>query len=275
MDGSRFDTRALGGIAERNGPAARGLRSHLTVVLDGALILRRDHERDLGERELVGESDTAWDERWEGRRFACVVWEWDATVAPLLERPSDARLTHSDICRVQRVFDALMMGARGPAAAALAVDAGALAQCFGIDLPNWNERSLGPTPPGAQALGDLLSDAFCSLDEKPMWTDLEGGAERSERQLRRRLKLLGDWVDVPGGAYRERLRLLRACGAATLLGAAGVSVEHVARSVGYGSARALALALREQGLGTHEQIRAVIRSGDRLERNLARSAAPR
>lgn len=260
LQGASFETRALGPIVARSGPAARGFCNHLTVVLDGALILRRGAEHEVPSRSLVAESGTPWDERWEGRRFACVVWEWSEAFGPPVAAPSDARLNGVDAGRVERLFEALAGGgARGAAGAALAVEAGALARSFGVDLPPWREELLAETPPGAQALADLLNGSFSALDRKPMWVDLEGGAELSERHLRRRLRALGDWLDIPHGGFRERLRVLRATAATTLLGAPGATLEHVAASVGYSSARALALALREEGLGGHDEIRALAR----------------
>ncbi len=260
LQGTSFETRALGPLVTGSVPGGR--LGSITVVLDGELIRRRGNERAHSARSLFIDSSSPWDERWEGRRFACVVWDWNESFGSVNGGPADARLSAVDTDRVARLFDTLMGdAARGPAGTALALEAGALARSFGVDLPPWREDLLAEAPPRGQALADLLNQSFSALDQKPMWIDLEGGAALSERHLRRRLTALGDWLVMPTG-FRERLRLLRVHGAVRLLGAPGATMEHVARSVGYGSARALALALRAEGLGSHREIRALLR-GDR------------
>lgn len=255
LQGTSFDTRALGPLATHD----RCLGT-FTVVLDGELIRRRGNEWALTPQSLFIDTSLPWDERWEGRRFACVVWEWDESFGPVTGAPADARLGAADTERVARLFDLLMGGAaRGPAGAALALEAGALVRSFGVDLPPWREDLLAEAPTSGQALADLLNQSFCALDQKPMWIDLEGRGALSERHLRRRLTALADWLVMPNG-FRERLRLLRIHSAVRLLGAPGATLEHVARSVGYGSARALALALRAEGLGSHREIRALLRN---------------
>ena len=81
----------------------------------------------------------------------------------------------------------------------------------------------------------------------------------SARQARRRLAAAGQWLPAYSRpeAWRRQLRLIRASLAASFLTRRDASLEQVARSLGYGSARALLLALAQEGLPPPRVLRGV------------------
>lgn len=84
-------------------------------------------------------------------------------------------------------------------------------------------------------------------------------ADVSPRQLDRYMNAFFEQFTMFGGGWRTVTRLLRLKLAILFLSAENVSIAEVARTVGYGSADAMARALRDAGAESPSAIRAVLR----------------
>lgn len=106
-------------------------------------------------------------------------------------------------------------------------------------------------------LASLLGETLSSLHENPMWVNVLEKLEVSERQARRQLRELLTLMGLPAAhrSLRSYLHRIRVTHAASFLRVGGATVSQVARSLGYGSDRALSTALRQAGLGSPSALR--------------------
>ena len=226
----------------------------LTTVLEGELILRR------GGREVTLRRGDGWcelinvyDERWQsGLRLLMVEWDERFGSAPptghlRLERQRARLLAFAE--RLESIapavelvpdFKVLLDGLRAE----------------GVPVAEVSTSVLAEVPPGVAMVAERLNLAFTGLHQQPMWVDLQ--ETLSERHLRRLITAHSEWFGLPGNSLRTALNSYRLQAAVTLLSVEDARLEHIARSLGYGSDRALITALKRAGLGSPGEIRAAL-----------------
>jgi AraC-like DNA-binding protein len=245
-----FDPRVLRGW-KWPAPGEPGALAHVSLPLDGHFLSRRAGEHDVRPREAIAETDFAWNELWDGRRFRLLVLEWDGAYG---ERSSTGmlRLTASDFAHLARVADQIEEN-REDARSAIAAF-GARLRALGLPLHEWDPRELTTIDTFAQATADVLSRFESSLHTQPMWVD----AAMSERHGRRRIKTMEQASGSHLLGLRGRLSRARITASVALLGAPRARIDHIARAVGFGSTRALARALHDAGLDSATALRGAI-----------------
>jgi AraC-like DNA-binding protein len=224
--------------------------SAILIQLGGTLGIRSgglERAVDVGAIALM--QIQAWNELWDGD-FRVLVFEW-AKQLPI--PPLDiGKLSVCDYAAFEGFATRLEAGELAGEAAAHAVyTVLARLRAAGVAVPAQPLESLyAGVPTGAQAVADALSSTLTKLHSGPQVQDVAALLGLSERQLNRRFKALGLWL--PGysrpEAWRRQLRLMRSTLAASFLTRKDTSLELVASSLGYGSARALLLALDQAGL---------------------------
>lgn len=252
--GFAFDTALLGSAMQSAHPSPqRGLVGQLTIPLLGQMELRGGG-KSLAIRtgEIALDPPRGWNERWDPSGFQALVIEWTEEHGSPVPAIETSILGARDRARVSAFVQALTRGElRGAGAAQATSEVLAIFASTGVPLHPADPRALcAGQPPGAQRFADALGAALSGLDRAPAWVDLEGSMGLSERQLRRVMRAMGGWLapySEPSG-WRRSLRRSRAIAAAGFLGAKGMTLERIARSLGYGSSRALLLALRQAGL---------------------------
>lgn len=229
---------------------AEGLRGRIqhALVLSGEYLVHRDGRTlTLRAGDVLCEQMVSARERWEGGAFRLLVLEWEQ---PEPFERSVHRLGSRDLAALDALARELAAPGSEPLAQAQQIaerlapeGADALREALARAAQSPAGRSMHET---AAVLGTMTSNLSCS----PMWVDFSERLGFSERHGRRRLApllaLLGAAPQCQG--LREYLRRTRISHAAGFLASPGVTVEQVARSLGYGSARALGTALRQAGL---------------------------
>src|SRR6185437_5910837 len=198
--------------------------------------------------------------RWEGP-FRVLVVEWTDPSAASLPALDKGRPSAADRAALSVFADRLERGElAGEAAAHAVVALLSRLRAAGLPTPLPAARALfAETPPGAQALVSALGGVVSRLDTAPQIGDLAAALGVSARQVTRRLAAAGPWLPTYSRpeAWRRTLRLIRASSAASFLTRRDASLEQVARSLGYGSARALLFALAQEGLPPPRVLRAL------------------
>jgi methylphosphotriester-DNA--protein-cysteine methyltransferase len=234
-------------------PSVVGTRCNIAIPLDGRYSVKRDgHWIELRPGELIREHPQAA-ERWEGDRFSALVLEWD-TGAPVHDR-SSGTLSAATLASLREIAGAIRDGR------ATASTFESLARA--VDLPPHVARWMSEhdeTDAALQPVASALGAAMSRPNDRPAWADLEAVLARSERHSRRLMSALFEMLDIRT-SLRAYLRMKRLAHAAQLLTAPGVSVDEVARSVGYGSSRALGTALEQAGLPRARELRAALLAG--------------
>jgi len=107
----------------------------------------------------------------------------------------------------------------------------------------------GSAPPLVQAYGEAVAFAL-SRPGSSSFSDIAGLVGHSERQARRTLRTFTAWLSPLAGqhGWQRQLRKERCSIAAAFLMSPETTIERVARSVGYGSARSLLLAMKSEGI---------------------------
>lgn len=267
-DGLVFDAAPLSaftrGVVDQGRDAPR--LDHVTMVLEGAQHVRtQGRPVDVGAGQLIGDALPAWDERWEGGPYRSLSVEWSSAHGDAMPGRAHGRMSRR-LSSAARALAAAMMRRelRGAAGADAVARLLAALRAEGLPLAAPDRRALVAVPEGAQALADAVSWMQSSLHTQPMWVDVERRLGLSERQLRRHLARLGWWVGFPHGSMRRHLVSVRTVGAAALLSARGVKAKDVARSLGYGSERALVTALSNVGLPPPTALGRAVRAGTAL-----------
>jgi len=248
----QVDSRAISKMAGLFGPR----HAQVTLQLEGELITRRHANEATIASGMIGvEPSLVWDERWQGTRFRTLVVEWSDELGGMPTGFDAARLSPSDRAEVADIADAVQYGAEPLAHRAISRLC-LLLRSLGVPVETRDELSLVPDHRAIQTMADRLSAMRSNLHQQPMWVDAVQTAARSERQLRRDLSRALIAAGVPGRGLRELLLRERLVAAIILLGAPEGRVDQVAASCGYGSSRALGLALEQAGLATASEIRA-------------------
>lgn len=253
--GQRFDAGLVGVSPQQASLGARAL----SFQLGGELVVRRRaEERTVPEGSCARMDVEAWNERWEGE-FRVLVLEWYDEGLPLGFEA--ARIGGGERRALAAFADLLLEGrlqGRAAAHALTQLTARLSSAGYPLRVPDARELYEG-APEGAQELATVLGATLSHMPSSPQLVDVATSLQVSERHVRRRLSTLGGWL--PGysqpGAWRRRLRMLRTNLASSFLTVGGVHLEAVARSVGYGSARAMCLAFDQEGLPRPSTFRAL------------------
>jgi AraC-like DNA-binding protein len=235
---------------------SRNPNAHVTIPLSGEFVLRQGRETSVGVGSVVVEQSISHDERWEGRVFSALVVEWkpERAMAAREIAPIGAADRGALVGFAERLAHG---GLRGPEAQQDCADLLSRLAALGVPVSCSGLLEEPAESGGAQRFLDALGEHESNLRGQPMWVDLERSLGRSERHLRRgfpqSLALLGRNESI---SYRRQMRSLRMRLAASFVASEGTTVERVAASLGYGSARALLLAMKQAGLPTPAEIRA-------------------
>ena len=220
----------------------------ITFQLAGALTnLRGRGESEMPDGYFEIEPSVEWAEIWHGRSFRVLVMEWSADWGALPARHSLARMDPSMSAAVHALAAAMLQRSRREVVESLEVLYSRL-RAFGLDLEPWATNRLSIPKPKHVGVARVLNELRTNLPGQVGWLDGSTVTGRSERQLRRDMSELYHSLDIVPETLRGRLLRDRLSAAVSLLSAREPSIERVALSVGYGSSRALALALRAAGL---------------------------
>ncbi len=226
----------------------------VTMVLEGELVLRRGTEFTLRRGDAWCERIDTYDERWEsGLRLLMLEWDERFGAAPptgslRLERQRSRLVAFADRLESHDPPEALVADFKG------VLDA---LRSDGLPLREVNVEALAEVPPTVALVAAQLNLVFTGLPQRPTWVDLQ--ATLSERHLRRLITAHREWFGLPGDSLRTALNAFRLQSAVSLLSVEGSKLEHIARSLGYRSDRALITALKRAGLGAPAEIRAALR----------------
>lgn len=242
--GLRLDSSVLGVLGPA-GPRA----GHINIQLDGALLSRRwDLEQTITERSLAVDPRIYWNERWIGPVFRVLVIEWDAEYGPVPSAFSQGIVSTLDHQRLSAIADVLERSREAHLAAAALEELDALLAANGVRLHGLEALRRSVSSERDAVTARWLSALRSALHTQPSWIDAVQSTGRSERQLRRDVAALCERLGLAADGLRALLVRERVVSAALLLSARGASVTEVARSVGFGTARALGLALERAGL---------------------------
>lgn len=262
--GVGFDTAVQPTVIERIVPRAT---ARWTFVAAGALVLRGEQESLVEAGRAVFETGRPpWSERWEGHRrrravagspeFRAVVVEWEEPLAadgapvvvpvpgPLRRRAGDAAQGLAD----PTLDPAARYAALAPLVAHL---------CAELGRPTPVRETV---PDAALPILQALTAAQQNLTLRPALVDVEALVGRPIRDLRREAARWPAWFGPYGwpSAWRTRLRAIRLVTATRLFSARNATVEAVATATGYGSARALLLALDQEGYPPPSVLRRIL-----------------
>lgn len=225
----------------------------VTMVLDGELVLRRRAEFTLRRGDAWCERIDTYDERWEsGLRLLMLEWDERFGAAPptgslRLERQRSRLVAFADRLESAEPAHTLVPEFKG------LLDA---LRSEGLPLNEVSVEALAEVPPMVALVSEQLNLVFTGLPQRPTWVDLQ--ETLSERHLRRLITAHREWFGLPGDSLRTALNAYRLQSAVSLLSVEGSKLEHIARSLGYRSDRALITALKRAGLGTPAEIRAAL-----------------
>lgn len=228
--------------------AIRSNRVQQTVVLKGEYSVIRDgREHTLFPGDTVIEKTGSGGERWEGFDVKLLVIEWESfdnvnTVFGQIHRrylPSVCSFFDNNTeCKASPAeFVRLFSHTDTPEPSLLET----------LVYDAFNDPGLIQLAP----IASVLTKALCNLSAGPMWIDLLQKIEISERQARRQITELLKIMGIPDShaSWRSYLNRVKLNHAVSFLNAKDTTVNQIACSLGYGSDRALATALRNAGLG--------------------------
>ncbi|MBS2018210.1 MAG: hypothetical protein JST00_35390 [Deltaproteobacteria bacterium] len=229
-------------------PVPNGARiGQVTFQLTGALTtLRYGGESEISEGYFGIEPSMEWAERWHGRHFRALVLEWSASWGTVPDRFSLAKMDAPIASAVHAAATAIVQRDRRRVVDSLAVLYSRL-RAYGLVLEPWSTTRLTQPNPTHVEVAGVINALRTNLGDQAGW---KGAAAtgRSERQLRRDMIELYRSLDIVPPSLRAALVRERLLAAVSLLSADEPSIERAARSVGYGSSRALTLALAAAGL---------------------------
>jgi hypothetical protein len=217
-----------------------GFENDLTLVLEGRWLDRR------GGGEMLGAGEARWGpalptlvDRWEPDARLLTV-EWTGAV---LDSFTTRRCSAAVLGAAEQYFCTLANErTRDDDLPSLRRMLEALA---GEGAPVAMPPVLAP-PPSAVRSAQMLNHALAHLSEAPAWVDFT--SERSERQWRRDLAEAGEWLGLPGGTLRKTLNTIRLLFASSLMSIPDATTAEIAERLGYGTERALLLAMRRANI---------------------------
>jgi len=230
----------------------------VTCVLRGELVSRRgDTERSAGPGVALVEPSMIWNERWMGAAFDALLIDWDPLLAPLATTEV-LPLGLGGAQRVATLFDRILEG-DDDEDTARTVFAGACELLGHLGLgrldsrvePRWFEGS-----PADRATARWVSALRCDVENANFKRAMHMTG-LGERQLRRQYTQMAAHAGMP-----SNLRTVLVCdrlAAAVRLLSVSAPIEQVAMASGFGSSRALGLALDHASMPTATEIRRLAR----------------
>lgn len=250
-NGIVVDSRSLGDSAARL--LARPVISHITIPLVGRFIARRENEIELEPGSALVDTRVEPDERWDDLRFTALCVEWDARFGST-GSTGVFRLLDAELELMKEVARAMMAGTLHPTDLHRLLEA--LAAHTLLD-PTRFMLFDEAAPTRAHEFAVATNALFTNFGAHPDLADLQKTLGFSTRHIRRTLRELGPWSPVGGHSFRSRLRQYRVWLAPSLMTAPGATVKRVAAALGYRSPNALILALRQEGMPSPSQARAL------------------
>lgn len=236
-------------------PVPDGRRvGQVTFQLSGALTTLRDRrESEISDGYFGVEPSMEWSELWHGREFRALALEWSADWGTMPDRFSLAKMDPGTASAAHSVAEAITSRSRRAVVESLEILYSRL-RAFGLDLDMWSKNRLNAPNPKHVEVARVLNDLRSSLPTQAGWSDGSTATGRSERQLRRDMNDFYRSLNIVPPSLKKLLLRERLLSAVMLLSANEPSIERTARSVGYGTSRALALALRTAGLPPASEI---------------------
>ncbi|MBL8684645.1 MAG: hypothetical protein JNK05_36050 [Myxococcales bacterium] len=234
--------------------------AQLNIQLAGTLLARRSpREHAIAARSIAIEPSVHWNERWIGPLFRVLVIEWESGCGPMPTGFSLANLSERDHERVSAIADTIERDEDTPRVAEAIERLDALLRSIGLRIDGLDALARSTESDRDIATARMLSKLRTSLHAKPAWIDAVSTTQRSERQLRRDVDALTARLNFDIGGLRSILFRERVISATQLLTARATSVAAVARSVGFGTSRALGLALDRAGFPSASTLAALAR----------------
>jgi AraC-like DNA-binding protein len=256
-EGVIFDTRAVG-----RAPRFVSADTHsFSVQLEGEILVRRDErETTVATNATIAEPNGPWDERWLGRRFFTLVVEWDPRYGGPVDRQIGS-LSPADIDRCRTLANRLRTEGDAPDLVTEVVALISTLRAAGLPLHPVSSTALTrDVPPRAREVAATFGAVLSNIHRGPAWIDLESSLGVDDRTVRRLLDRDPEWYPLGLGrvGFRRALRRERLNLAAAFLTAREATIERVARACGYGSARALLLALHQERRPPPAEVRALV-----------------
>lgn len=232
----------------------------LTCVLRGELVSRRDGpERSARPGFALVEPSMTWNERWMGAAFDALLIDWDPRLLPIANTES-LPLGPAGTERVEALFQHILSsGDDEDSARRIVARAEDLLAHLGLGsfdpsaAPDWFEGTEASRT-AARWVSQLRGDMHtASLKRAMALTGL------GERQLRRQYADLAERAGLPT-QLRAVLVNDRIIAAVRLLSLTA-PIGEVAKAAGFGSSRALGLALDHASLPTATELRRLARHG--------------
>jgi AraC-like DNA-binding protein len=235
------------------GPGAEREHSYITIPLEGEFISLRGSSAGVIVRPSVAliENSITWEERWE-RELRALVIQWSSEHGQPVA--GELQLAPADLEHARVLADRICSPCDEDPWPLLVPFLERL-RALGVGLVSAEQIDLPDAPPEVVRIERAMSALLMELERAPGSVDLSSLTGLSERHLRRLFEQHQLWL----GAFRERVRHARLPSAANWLAFSDLSTERVARSLGYGSARALVRALDDAGYGGREEIRRRVR----------------
>lgn len=230
-------------------------RHHVTMSLAGQLDLLASGRELTRGHAVMGAVDATL-ERWRGEPFAVLVLEWERGTLGEEARSEQLAFSAADVERLRRCAHTLRETHSRLEAAALTREVVQVLRAHGLSLDAKVSCEASDHAASDQRLADVLGEVVSPLAGQPMMVDLVSSTGLSDRHLRRRLPTISRQISSAQGAgFREMVLRLRLTTAAGLLARGDTTVNHVAKVVGYGSARALHHAMGAAGMPRPSSIR--------------------
>jgi hypothetical protein len=230
----------------------------LTIQLEGTLVCKRPTaETSLSSRSIALEPSLDWNERWIGRRVRSLVIDWEPGFGPTQPDALRGTINAVDLERLVSIADRIERNGSTVDSGPVLHELDAVLRGIGVRIDALDALPRYVESARTMNTATLISTLRSNLAAHPMWVDAVCASGRCERQLRRDVQALYDRLGLHIDGLRGIMSRQRVLSAVMLLSAKGATVGEVARSVGYSSSRALALALQRAGLPTASAISAV------------------
>lgn len=235
------------------------LGHQITCVLRGEMLSRRDgRERSATPGFALVEPSLIWKERWMGPAFEALVIDWDPLLLPV-HRTDLVPLGPGGTARVGALFERVLCGDDSEHTGQVVLDAGRdLLASLGVGRlapdPSVDQPSSQEARATARWVSALRNDVRSAGFKQAMALTGLG-----ERQLRRQYEQMAREAGMP-----SNLRTVLVTGrlvAATRLLSTSAPIGGVAQAAGFGSSRALGLALEHASMPTATEIRRLTRLG--------------
>lgn len=244
-------------LEARGLPTPVSLSHQVTCVLRGELISRRDGaERSAKAGFALIEPSMIWNERWMGPTFDALVMDWDPLWLPV-RFAELVPLGRTEMALVSALFERIQCGDDSEGTGQLVLEGACeLLAALGVGRLAPTPLLDQPSSPQARATARWVSAIRSDVRSAgfKQATELTG---LGERQLRRQYEHMAKEAGMPSN-LRTVLVTDRLVTATRLL-STSAPIGSVAQAAGFGSSRALGLALDHASMPTASEIRRLTR----------------